>query len=455
MINKISNLFINCLKCFILFSLFALIPGCEEGLSLSVPAIDGGFSVDAAEGTIFSRTITLQIAIDNADEMCFSNDSVKWSVWEPYASSKIWILEDGDGDKTVFARFRRRHSLRVVERNTSIALVNMDGSNFVINSGSDFCFSGPLSLSINVSGAVKMRFSNNNTTWSHWEPFAKSKRWIPEDGFGEKTVFVEFRDNAGNSSDASDSITVIGPGDCSLLINKGSAECFVRNVALKISVPHAFEMHFSNDEKSWSAWSAFGSDAKWELNTGTGEKTVFAEFRDSVGNILLLSDSILLSDDSSSSFVINNNAPDTFSKTVTFNSNVEGAVEMRFGYDGEFWKDWEPYKTSRDYAINTGFGSKTVHMQFRDAVGNEIEKSDSITLFDSSGFSLRVNNGASHTLGRNSLLNINGPGASQVCFSNDGSSWSEWEDYKTSWNWEMIDGNGSKTVFMKFKDSSG
>ena len=57
------------------------------------------------------------------------------------------------------------------------------------------------------SGVENMRFSNNGTNWSDWEPYATSKRWTLSRGYGTKIVYVEFRDVAGNvSSPATDAI---------------------------------------------------------------------------------------------------------------------------------------------------------------------------------------------------------------------------------------------------------
>jgi hypothetical protein len=46
-----------------------------------------------------------------------------------------------------------------------------------------------------------MRFRNENTqTWSVWESYQTSRQWQLSDGDGSKTVFVEYKDNAGNVS---------------------------------------------------------------------------------------------------------------------------------------------------------------------------------------------------------------------------------------------------------------
>jgi Tol biopolymer transport system component len=55
-----------------------------------------------------------------------------------------------------------------------------------------------LALSANdTSGIAQMRFSNNGTDWTSWETYATSKNWTLPSGDGEKTVYVQFKDNAG------------------------------------------------------------------------------------------------------------------------------------------------------------------------------------------------------------------------------------------------------------------
>jgi hypothetical protein len=52
----------------------------------------------------------------------------------------------------------------------------------------------------NGTGLVQMRFSNDNAAWSPWEPFAYTKFWTLSSGYGTKTVYVQFKDAAGNVS---------------------------------------------------------------------------------------------------------------------------------------------------------------------------------------------------------------------------------------------------------------
>jgi hypothetical protein len=49
---------------------------------------------------------------------------------------------------------------------------------------------------------AQMKFSNDNLTWSTPEAFASSKWWSPTPGSGSKTIYIKFKDVAGNWSSA-------------------------------------------------------------------------------------------------------------------------------------------------------------------------------------------------------------------------------------------------------------
>ena len=68
-----------------------------------------------------------------------------------------------------------------------------------------------LSATDGTSGIAQMRFSNDNTVWSDWEPYASSKTWTLQGGDGQKTVSVQFRDNAGLTSPYSCIVTLETP----------------------------------------------------------------------------------------------------------------------------------------------------------------------------------------------------------------------------------------------------
>ena len=55
------------------------------------------------------------------------------------------------------------------------------------------------------------------------------------------------------------------------------------------------QMRFSNDGQAWSPFQPYAASAPWTLSKGDGNKVVYAQFRDSVGNVsTTVSDSIAL-----------------------------------------------------------------------------------------------------------------------------------------------------------------
>jgi diphthamide biosynthesis methyltransferase len=146
-----------------------------------------------------------------------------------------------------------------------------------------------------------MRFSDDGSTWSAWEPYATSKPWTLPAGDGSKTVYVQYRDNVGNiSSSYNDSIildTVAPTG--SILIDGGATYATSTSVTLNLSASDAGsgvdEMRFSDDGSTWSAWEPYATSKPWTLPAGDGSKTVYVQYRDLLGNISVsYSNSILL-----------------------------------------------------------------------------------------------------------------------------------------------------------------
>lgn len=59
--------------------------------------------------------------------------------------------------------------------------------------------------------AQTMRFSNDNSVWTAWEPYSTTKIWTIGDGYGVKTIYAQLKDSAGVVSETlSASITLIG-----------------------------------------------------------------------------------------------------------------------------------------------------------------------------------------------------------------------------------------------------
>ena len=163
-----------------------------------------------------------------------------------------------------------------------------------INNGNQYTSLSTVTLSLSAtdpgSGVSQMRFSNDGTTWSAWEPYATSKTWALAPGSGSKTVYVQFKDNAGNISTSYTGVVVLDadPPTGSIVINGGVAYTTNPNVTLTLSGTDTgsgvSQMRFSNDGISWTGWEPYATSKPWTLASGNGIKAVYVRYLDSAGN---------------------------------------------------------------------------------------------------------------------------------------------------------------------------
>ncbi len=93
---------------------------------------------------------------------------------------------------------------------------NITGGSIKINNNAAYTNSTSVTLTLSCTttgsgGCTQMEFSNDNINWSAAQTYATTKTWSLTTGDGTKTVYVKFKDNAGNSawsSAYSDSITL-------------------------------------------------------------------------------------------------------------------------------------------------------------------------------------------------------------------------------------------------------
>jgi hypothetical protein len=62
-----------------------------------------------------------------------------------------------------------------------------------------------------TSGVTSMRFSNDNSNWSSWEPYTNSKTWSLDGGDGVKTVYAQFQNAALLVSTYNCTVTLMTP----------------------------------------------------------------------------------------------------------------------------------------------------------------------------------------------------------------------------------------------------
>lgn len=194
-------------------------------ISLSGLLGDNGWYTTDVEVSLYATgedpdSLTVEYALYNQGWVTFT---------EPFT-----VFEEGQ--TAIYYRVRDDTSGFVGE--TRFTTVDLDktppAGSVLINEGAADTFTNVVTLTLSVadapsgpttpppsgyiwgvpSGPADMRFSNTGLFWSPWEPMASSKSWTLETGAGNKTVYIQARDNAGLVSEMfSDTINLITARD--------------------------------------------------------------------------------------------------------------------------------------------------------------------------------------------------------------------------------------------------
>jgi len=214
---------------------------------------------------------------------------------------------------------------------SGVATIDVDcvppEGSFVINNDATYTTSVDVTLNISVTGATQMRFSNDGSSWGPWVGHILDKAWAVTTGDGNKTVYGEFIDVAGNVLEYNDDIILDTTAPIGGFVINNDADCTgLVDVTLDNSVTGAAEMRFSNDGSIWIDWVVYDATHAWTLTAGDGTKTVYGEFRDGAGLILADDDDIILDTEfPTGGFVINND--DTYTGLVDVHRD---AVQQRW-----------------------------------------------------------------------------------------------------------------------------
>ena len=503
------------------------------------------FKINNNDAATKTKDVVLTIsATDNTAsqdllKMRFKNEAdASFTQWEDYKATKDFSLSDGDGLKTVTVEIKDQAGNSSAADESITLDKTSPQAGLAINNDDATADTKDVVLTISATDntasqdLLKMRFKNEaDASFTQWEDYKATKDFSLSDGDGLKTVTVEVKDQAGNTSLADDSITLDTitsdktPPQADLEINNDDATTDSRDVTLNLSASDdisdqsALSIRYKDEVSDWSEWTSYpGSNQKaWTLSEGDGDKTVYIQVKDEAGNIADADDSITLettvpdkaavtsgtttpettapdettvtSDTTTpettapdktapqAGIAINNNDATTDSRDVTLNLSAsddisaQSALSIRYKDDGSDWSEWTSYPGSnqKSWTLPDGDGDKTVHIQVKDQAGNTSSADDSITLKTtvpdviSPQASVSINNKDATTDSRDVTLNlsasddISDKSALSIRYKNDGSDWSEWKSYPDSnqKSWTLSEGDGDKTVYIQVKDQAG
>ncbi len=161
------------------------------------------------------------------------------------------------------------------------------------------------------------------------------------------------------------------------------------------------------------------------------------------------------------SIIIDSGAAFTNSTTVTLTlscNDASGCSQMQFSNDNVTYSTPEAYGTTKSWTLTSGDGEKIVYAKFKDTPGYwSIPYNDTIVLDTTPPTgTITINGGAATTNSPNVILTLtcsDANGCSEMQFSNDDITYSTPEAYSTTKAWTLTPGDGTKTVYAKFKDT--
>ncbi|NME70810.1 hypothetical protein [Flammeovirga aprica] len=446
-----------------------------------------GIVQDTANNVKLSKNekhvVNLKISAEDARFMMISNQQTffgsRWMVYKE--DHQNWKLLSGeDGVRTVYVKFMDR-AKNVSEVAFDRILIDTEaplGGKVAIDNNKEYSIDKERNVNLKIFArkADFMQVSNDPTFMdSKWEPYNVIKKWKLDGNDGVKTVFVRFKDLAGNVSDpVSDNIVLDTkpPFNCSIVV-KNHKEGVVNHpdaIALvRVNAEDAIKMQISNhpnfEKIRWIGYSEY--NIPWRLPGQDGVKEIYTRFMDEAGNI---------SDTYSVNVTLDRTPPvegnveivEAQDKLInleeaTLKISAKGAKTMRLSPRSDFkGAEWENYATSKTWKFPPGDGLKFVYVIFKDAVGNISRPTYVSVGVDTDApreGSILIGKGEKYCTDYDARvrLKLNARGASKMMISNnkdfDGAEWQKFKYYIYDHYLEAQE-DGEKTVYAKFKDDA-
>jgi hypothetical protein len=168
-------------------------------------------TITVASGSTYSASTTVLVQVPATDllsgvsEVALSNDGTTWTT-RPYAAIQPWTLPAMNGTRTVWAKWKDVAGNWSAAKTDTIVLDTVAPTgNVAIAGGAIYAKTTAVTLAVAAtdagSGVSQVALSNNGTTWTT-RAYAASQPWILPATNGTRTVWVKWKDTAGNWSAA-------------------------------------------------------------------------------------------------------------------------------------------------------------------------------------------------------------------------------------------------------------
>ncbi|MFQ6041511.1 MAG: hypothetical protein ACE5PV_11695, partial [Candidatus Poribacteria bacterium] len=365
-----------------------------------------------------ARTVTLTLEAENATEMFISGDVVNDSNtfnWIPYAPTQKVILQKGDGEKSVSAKFRNSMKLESDSVEDSIIL---DSTPPVISAVQSQDLDNPADNDNHYHSSQKIKIivktsesglTGNIQIKSGSQNYNSGIQQLDDEGDGaysylwDTTGLLEAKDYRVEAKltdildrEVKDTSLIIildntPPQNGKLVINSGQAKTDSRSVSLTISADEAEAMYIEGDivpDSNTFQWISYATELVVNLTDGDGEKRVLVRFRDAALNESESQANIIFDRflPKAAQILIEDGKSHTASRAVNLTLSAENAVEMYLKgdiVDNKATFEWIPFASQQKVTLTQVDGEKRVVAIFRNLARIESEPVSASIILDS------------------------------------------------------------------------
>jgi hypothetical protein len=353
------------------------------------------FSPSATAGGCAGIT-DVQISNDGShwvDEGGINNYNIGWD----FTNTDFWG-NGAQGTHTVYIKFNEGGNANWAQ--TSFSFVyDYTAPTGSLNINSAAAYTGSTAVTLNPSATdtggsltATMRFSNDNSTWGDWVTYATSYAYTLPPGEGNKTVYVQYKDNAGNPS---------GSYSHSIILDTTAPTCSIsytlntKSTAISLTLAGTDTggsgltlMSFESENYYTNLWSVLTAQVSYSTSyaytlpvTVDGLYDIRAHFQDAAGNTSYCDGGWLRYDTTAPTGSININSGASATKSIAVNLNLSatdplgvsnynsGLDLMTISNDNATWSSYA-YSTGQGWTLSAGDGIKTVYVKFTDKAGN-------------------------------------------------------------------------------------
>lgn len=385
----------------------------------------GSCSATSREGLEKTFDPNIRVAVSAQDALSgvwkveLSNDGVSYA--QVYAATKNadggtsvasysntfdWTVPLGAGTKIIYVRVTDAVGNQKVVTDTIALAEDMlpPSISVKINDGVESTTNPSVTLTIavhdnaSVESQLQMRFSNDGTLWSAWEPFRVAKNWDITNGAyggnssaGVKKVYAQICDQAQNiglavaeigynPSPPIGEVSVIG-GSAGTWDGAPAFLAKSNKVLLALSYSNVSKVRFDAGIGVWSDWEAYENQKTIYSPIFQGICRLRVQVKDAYGVISEPQEFILIIDPvppTIHSLRGLNGATatrnSTVSLTIEVSDNIAGVLQYRYQVNGGAWSSYANLTGGIISVGGLALGANTVTVEVKDGAGNVSSK---------------------------------------------------------------------------------